>query len=75
MEPSKQEIRAGLEMVMVVSEAIREAGEIPSGVLYSFLIGRIDFEGYSKMIALLKRTGLVEEKNHLLRWVGPKVPT
>lgn len=60
-------------MIAGVAEAIREAGEIPSGTLYSMLIGKVDIEGYGKLIGILKNAGLVSESAHLLKWIGPKV--
>ena len=63
---------AAFKTVLAVAEAIREAGSIPSGQLYAALLGRIDLAGYTKIIDILKRQGLISEDNHLLRWVGPK---
>jgi hypothetical protein len=69
--PTREDMRAGLQIMMAVAETIREAGEVPSGVLYAGLIGRIDIHGYTKLIGILKNSGLVEEQAHLLRWIGP----
>lgn len=74
MTPTKQELNAGMQMIIVVTEAIREAGELPEGTLYATLIGKVDAEGFEKMIAMIVRTGLVERTpSHLLRWIGPAV--
>lgn len=70
-KPTRADIRAGLAMTMAVAETIREAGEVPSGVLYAGLVGRLDIHAYNKLIGILKNSGLVEEKSHLLRWIGP----
>lgn len=70
-QPTAREVRAGQLLTLAVAEAIREAGEIPSGTLYAMLLGRIDIHGYTKMLAILKSSGLVAETNHLLRWTGP----
>ena len=69
----KDKIKATAVMVSCIAEAIREAGPIPSGVLYSALMGHMDLATYSRMIVLLKDSGLLHESNHLLTWVGPKV--
>jgi hypothetical protein len=37
------------------------------------LDGILTLDAYTRVIESLKRMGLVEEKNHLLTWVGPKV--
>lgn len=60
-------------VILAVSEAIREAREIPSGTLYAVLCGRMTFESYQGVIRTLKNAGLVEERAHLLRWIGPEV--
>lgn len=66
------ELRAGLQILLAVSETIREAGETPSGVIYAALAGRVSLEGYQSMLRTLKGAGLIEETPaHLLRWVGP----
>ena len=69
---SRSTIKSGLTLLFAASEAIREAGEIPSGTLYAVLAGRVDFIGYEKMVRVLKGAGLVaEDRGHLLRWIGP----
>ena len=70
---TEEKIKAAAVMVSCVAEAIREAGPIPSGVLYSALMGHMDLATYSRMIVLLKDSGLVKESNYLLAWVEPKV--
>ena len=71
-KPSKAELNAGLQILLAVSEAIREAWEIPSGTLYAMLCGKVTIQGYESMVRTLKNAGLVEETpTHLLRWVGP----
>jgi|ERR1035438_2455811 hypothetical protein len=72
--PTKAQIIAALGITFVVSEAIREAREIPSGTLYAMLVGKVDYEGYQKMLGILKRAGLIEVMpSHLIRWTGPEV--
>jgi len=70
--PSKEQIKSALNLTFAVTEAIREAGEIPSGTLYVLLCGKLDITAYNSMIEMLKRTGLVTESAHLLKWAGPK---
>lgn len=69
---TKEEVKAALSAVMVIGNAIKELGSVPNGHLYANLMGSMSLESYSKVIDLLKRTGLVSESNHLLTWVGPK---
>jgi hypothetical protein len=72
-KPTAAQIKAAFAMTLAVSEAIREAREIPSGTLYAMLVGKVDLQGYEAMIRNLKNAGLVEEKAHLLKWIGPEL--
>jgi len=58
------------ELTVTVAEAIREAGEIPSGHLYAQLMGRLSLDLYNEMVATMKRAGLIEETNHVLKYTG-----
>lgn len=71
--PTTEQVKAAFGVMLAVCEAIREAKRIPSGTLYATLMGRMDFEAYTKLVARLKGTGLVIEQNHELVWVGPVV--
>ena len=73
MEPTKEQLQAGLKIVIAVTEAIREAREIPEGTLYAVLTGKVDFAGFEKIVRIVVGTGLVEKQGNLLRWVGPEV--
>lgn len=42
------------------------SGGIPSGHLYSVLMGVTDLGHYQTILALLKRSGFVEERGHFL---------
>jgi hypothetical protein len=57
-------------LALVVAEAIRELGTVPSGHLYARLMGFFSIEQYAQLIDLLKAAGLVREQNHLLSWTG-----
>ena len=65
--------RAALALTMAVAETIREAREIPSGTLYAMLVSKVDLPGYQAMIRNLKNAELVEERAHMLRWIGPEL--
>lgn len=45
---------------------------MPSGHLYARLMSHMSLETYDSIIGTLKRAGLVEERNHLLRWLAPR---
>lgn len=68
-----QDRKAGLAILLAVSETVREAKRVPSGTVYAALIGRVTFEGYQALIRTLKGAGLIEERAHELIWVGPEV--
>lgn len=57
-----------------LAEAIRTAGEIPSGHLYAQVMGVMSLGTYGACLQTLKGAKLVEERGNLLRWVGPVVP-
>lgn len=73
MTANKDELKAGVAMIAAVAEAIRELGSVPSGHLYARLQGKVTLEGYNKLIDILKNAKMVEEKNHLLTWIGPEI--
>lgn len=73
MEATTHELKAGFNIILAVTEAIREARELPSGTLYALLCGKMDLPTYERMIQILKNTKLVEEKAHMLRWIGPEI--
>jgi hypothetical protein len=53
-----------------IADAIREAGEIPSGELYTHLAGECELREYGLIIDALKDAGLVSETPaHCLRRV------
>lgn len=68
-----EKVSAAFHAVAAVAEAIREAKEIPSGTLYTILMGHMTFESYGRVITILKGAGLVAERAHMLTWVGPEV--
>ena len=54
---------------MAIGQAIAAFGArgVPSGELYARIMGAVDRETYQGAIGLLKRTGIVTERNHVLR--------
>lgn len=71
MSVIKEQIKGTLETIRVVADAIRELGSVPSGHLYARLMSHMSHATYEKIIGVITRSGLVEEKNHLLTWIGP----
>jgi len=70
--PTPAQITSAFATTLAVSETIRELRQVPSGELYATLCGRMSLATYDAMIATLKRTGLVTETAHMLRWAGPE---
>lgn len=68
--PTREEIKAALSAVMALGEAIKDLGSVPSGHLYSQVMGHMSLDNYNAAIGLLKRAGAVKEENHLLTWIG-----
>lgn len=67
---------AALYIMLAVSECLRELREVPSGHFYARLIAmpmmsQLTADQYQAMIGSLKRAKLVEERSHLLTWIGP----
>lgn len=75
MTATTQQTQAGaaLAVVLAVSEAIREAGRVPSGTVYAMVMGRLTLDQYTSLIGVLTRAGLVKCVAHELIWTGPEV--
>ena len=67
-----EQVTAGIRAASAVGDAIRELGSVPSGHLYAHLMKFMSLETYNSLIGILKQANLVEEKAHVLTWVGPK---
>jgi hypothetical protein len=73
MTNTKEQMKAGPDVVFAVTEAIREAGSIPAGTLYAVLLGKVDIHGFEKLVSIVTGSGLVEKRGDLLCWVGPEL--
>ena len=73
--PQKQEVKQALLKIRIIADAIREAGDtgIPSGHLYAAVIEKYSLQEYESIITILVRAELIDEKYHLLKWIGPKL--
>jgi hypothetical protein len=65
------DVKKAMQIVLVVAEAIKELGSVPSGHLYAQLMSHMTLDTYTKIIGILKKGGMVTESGHLLTWVGP----
>lgn len=72
-----KDVDAAFKIVRVVADTIRDMshdallGGVPSGVLYAVCASHLTLDQYQSIIDLLKHGKLVEERNHLLSWIGP----
>lgn len=73
-DPTRQEVDQALAIVKAVADTIRELKEVPSGHLYARVMGHMSYVTYESIVGMLKRTGFVVEKHHVLTWVEPKTP-
>lgn len=66
----EQKMQAAVQIMKAVAEAIKEAGSIPSGHLYSQLMGKMSLGSYEKMIAMMQRMGIIKVDDHFISYVG-----
>ena len=50
----------------IIVDTVRDTGGVPSGHLYSILMGHMSLDIYQKMLAELKAEGKIEESGHFL---------
>jgi DNA-binding IclR family transcriptional regulator len=73
--PTQAELKAGLAIVLAVTEAIRELGEAPAGPIYAALMHKtgMDYQTFQKVVSILTGSGLVVKRGDLLVWIGPRL--
>lgn len=69
--PIKSDVKLALAALLVVSEAIREVKQVPSGTLYAMLCAKLSLDAYSAIIRTLEGAGVISVKNRLITWTGP----
>ena len=68
---TKEEIKAGLETVRAVADAIRELKQVPAGHLYANLMHVMNLDSFEKVVGMLIKAGLVRrDDSHLLHWIA-----
>lgn len=72
-QPTAQELRAALDVIITIAETIRTLRSVPSGELYARVMGVLSLDSYNRAIDNLKRAGLVAESAHVLTWIGPTI--
>jgi len=67
----KEQVKAAIEVVLAIANAIRELREVPSGQLYAQLMGYLSLDQYQVIINNLKQAKLIKVESHLITWIGP----
>lgn len=68
-------VKALVMATHAISEAIREAGQLPSGELYAIVMKYMTLDSYEWIITRLIGAGLIRrERSHMLVWIGPNNP-
>jgi hypothetical protein len=69
----KNQIKAAIQALAALAEAIRELKRVPAGTLYAHLMGVMSLESFEAAIDRLVKSGLVRrEASHELVWTGPR---
>lgn len=66
---TKDAVKAALVLVKVLADAVKEAGEIPSGALYAAVMSKIDLNTYNRVLDILQKAGVIEVKGNLVKWI------
>jgi hypothetical protein len=61
-----------IRIVSALAEAIRDLGQVPAGHLYASVMGTFNLDQYNQAIGVLIKAKLVEDRHHLLLWIGEK---
>jgi len=71
MPTTKEQVKAAIEVTRAIANAIRELHEVPSGHLYTQLMGHLSLDQYQAVIDGLERVKLIKVENYLITWIGP----
>lgn len=67
----RKQIKAQLEAIVALGQAVKEAKQIPAGTLYAVCCGVMTLEVFDKCIDYLVKAGVVvRHPSHLLEWIG-----
>lgn len=68
------QVKAGLQVMMLVTTVIHDLGRVPSGHLYAqSCMSSMSLEAYEKMIGHIVKSGLISREGNELVWKGPKI--
>jgi hypothetical protein len=73
MTATKEQLVSGIQAIGSIGSAIQELGQVPAGVMYAQLMGKVSLEQFERMIGILVSANLVtRDTSHMLHWIGPK---
>ncbi len=64
------QLQAAKLAIVVVEDAIKSLGSVPSGHLYAHVMSHLSLDQYEKIIDILKQEKLIKESNHELSWIA-----
>lgn len=74
MNVTKEQVAAAINIVKIVSEAVREAESIPEGYVFAALAAHgCTVEAFNKIVGTLVSAGLVKKSGVILSWIGPNL--
>ena len=65
-------MRATVETLRAMAEAIQSLGQVPKGHLYASVMHVLDLASFNRSIEALKAAGVVTEQNLMLTWLPAK---
>ncbi len=65
---SQAQVKAGLEVIRAIADAIREVKQVPAGHLYAAVMGTLSLSAFTRIVDMLVRSGLVRKQGDLLIW-------
>lgn len=68
MSMTRNELHAGLKALAALAEAIRELKTVPSGHLYTQVMGYLDINAYESAIRTLCNAGVIRKSGDMLHW-------
>ena len=63
-----QTVKIACKILFVLTDAIREVGEIPAGHLYAACMDKIDLETFNCAINCIVKSGVVTREGDLLKF-------
>lgn len=70
-DTQRRALLASLEITVLLGQAIREAGETPSGHLYAHVMSHLSIQQFETLIQNLINAKCVSKRGDVLTWIGP----